>query len=307
MCGILSLYSESLKQHELNQLQSLFKINESRGGDSVGVFIYDFEKKDYIIYHDYIQSSQKINRLLNKLFFKKDNSIRNKRILIMGHTRLTATGTVKDAHPMISKNNQWVMIHNGVFDHKDFIVGVNDTQQTVDLVGAQGLHKDLDLKCMGSAWVLFNLVDESIHIGKLGFNPMELKKLNNGFLLSSIGLKNCKELSDHKDHFYRYSYKNGDFMPDIVYASEKFGGYSGWSYGVTNAYKNLYLKDSKETDNIIYIGDKKDKDKPYIITCPKDEMIIELKDLDNEIGKFNNKTGCMNCMECFACDDWGSY
>lgn len=279
ICGITALYTKKFSKKEKNIFLDVLRKNESRGGDSVGLYIYDYDtKRDSLIY-TLKRSSKPIARALNKAF----NSIRQHEIVILAHTRLTATGSTSDYHPATYYKRKY-MIHNGVMDSLEFDIKMNDTYSAIKLFEEQGLKPKLrdKITCNGSAWLIFDKENESLNIGKIGYNPLQILFRKNSVFFSSIGLEkyNGRNLVNYQNHFLKLDTDNLKFIDVPEYVSENDYIYYSDSYyrNLNDKFKNLDAGDRKKNN------------------------------FDNEkLGEyFNEKSGCFNCWNCGKCKEYES-
>ena len=102
MCGIVAYIGENAE----NTLFGMLKKLEYRGYDSAGIAT---------IFHDdldVIKTEGKVENLKIKLTGKNS-------YIGIGHTRWATHGkpTEKNAHPHISPNKEWAVVHNGIIEN----------------------------------------------------------------------------------------------------------------------------------------------------------------------------------------------
>ena len=173
------------------------------------------------------------------------------------------------------------MVHNGVMDSIDFNPKMNDTYSAIKLFEEKGLKSSLRNKihCNGSAWIIFDKQNESINLGKIGYNPLQILFKKNSIFIASIGLDkyNGRNLINYENHFYKLDKDKLTLISVEPYVSES---------------------------EYIYYSDNINKNGSYII----DDRFKQLEKFDNEVGGefYNNKTGCFNCWNCGSCKEYES-
>jgi len=280
LCGITCLYTKNFTKKEKNIFLDVLKRNESRGGDSVGLYVYNYDTKKESLIYTLKKSSKPIASALNRVFKK----IQNDNILLLAHTRLTATGTKNDYHPATYYNKKY-MVHNGVMDSMDFNPRNNDTYEAIKLFEEQGLKPKLRNKihCNGSAWIIFDKQNESLNIGKIGYNPLQILFKKNSIFIASVGLEkyNGRALINYENHFLKLDNENLKFSHVEAYVGESDYIYYSDSFNNDGTYKNVKIIDDR---------------------------FKQLEKFDNEVGGefYNNKTGCFNCWNCGSCKEYES-
>ena len=73
MCGITCLYTKNFTKKEKNIFLDVLKRNESRGGDSVGLYVYNYDTKKESLIYTLKKSSKPIASALNRVFKKIQN------------------------------------------------------------------------------------------------------------------------------------------------------------------------------------------------------------------------------------------
>jgi len=123
MCGIFGIYA---KPGELSptpeikeQIQTLFKLSESRGKEASG--LASISEKNVKIIKSNIPASSLIKTRDFKKLFNDSNTVSDRNICIFGHSRLVTDGNA-DVH----ENNQPVIKQNGTVIHNGIIVNHND-------------------------------------------------------------------------------------------------------------------------------------------------------------------------------------
>lgn len=119
MCGIFGFIGSPKSKFDLNKFNILGIYNDSRGGDSCGIFVDGLLEKGadkQKLFSTFILSNENYNSLKNNPNIK----------VALGHCRKASVGhvTIEQAHPIIVKdeedNIELVMIHNGtLLNHKE--------------------------------------------------------------------------------------------------------------------------------------------------------------------------------------------
>lgn len=136
MCGIFGLINRRPRKFDYQTFCTLGVVNDSRGGDSCGVFIdgkveYGVNKEK--LFSDFFYGSKLIKE-------KKDSDVS----IVLGHCRKASVGVIseKTAQPVVLKdkegNIRFVMVHNGtVYNYQELakkylgnvdITGLTDSQ-----------------------------------------------------------------------------------------------------------------------------------------------------------------------------------
>ena len=109
MCGIFGIISSKPKKFDLQTFCVLGVNNDSRGGDSCGVFIdgkYEYGVNEFKLFYNFFPKS----KLLNST---------NKCKIALGHCRKASVGAINEANaqPIVIKDQygkvQYVLMHNG--------------------------------------------------------------------------------------------------------------------------------------------------------------------------------------------------
>jgi hypothetical protein len=278
VCGIIGLYTKKYSQEDRDILINTLRVNERRGGDSVGLFLYDFQSQYKNNIYTLGRSSKPIISSIHKSFKKMEG----REVILLGHTRLTATGSHKDYHPATFYSKKY-MVHNGVMTSKLFNGGINDTYEAIRIFEEDGISSKLKDKifCTGSAWLIFDTDREVLSVGKMGYNPLEVLYKPNSVFMASTGLLKfgAFELTDIDNHFYKLNRDDISFKSVKPYIGEDFcyNKYSDGGISYSKDYKNLYESDKNK-------GLTKDGVDKKAIPC------------------FNPNTGCYQCWKCGECD-----
>lgn len=145
MCGIVAYIGEDAE----NTLFGMLKKLEYRGYDSAGIATIcegDFE---------IIKTEGKVENLKNKLTGKKSQ-------IGIGHTRWATHGkpTEKNAHPHLSPNKEWAVVHNGIIENfaelKNELISEGYTFRT-----------DTDTEIIAALFEKYSLFDLNIQIQRV--------------------------------------------------------------------------------------------------------------------------------------------
>lgn len=134
MCGIVGVTgSDNAVKILLDGLQKL----EYRGYDSAGIYVNDQDGEDYLV-----KEKGRIADLKREIGSDVHGSTG------IGHTRWATHGVVSvdNAHPQVSKDNRFYLVHNGVIDNfqelkSDYLSDVPFTSQTDTEVVVQLIDK----------------------------------------------------------------------------------------------------------------------------------------------------------------------
>ena len=205
MCGITTLISNKLEVNQLLEFREVFKKQENRGGDSSGIYIYTGDKDG--LFFDLKRYTDKPIKELSQFII--NNRLIDKPVVIMGHTRATATGSNMDFHPAISELKNQIMTHNGViYDEYGYYYHPNDTYHLVNLLDYEVYtkrdKKGLKNRISTSGSTIFNLNKDKklLEFCCIGYTPLLLKSFKNyNIFCSTSGIDNTyKQI---KDGFYK--------------------------------------------------------------------------------------------------------
>ncbi len=134
MCGIVGVTgSDNAVKILLDGLQKL----EYRGYDSAGIYVNDQDGQDYLV-----KEKGRITDLRREIGSDVHGSTG------IGHTRWATHGVVSvaNAHPQVSQDNRFYLVHNGVIDNfqeikSDYLSDVPFTSQTDTEVVVQLVDK----------------------------------------------------------------------------------------------------------------------------------------------------------------------
>ncbi len=179
MCGIATLISKRITKNEFFEFACSLVRNETRGGDSVGVAVNQGDNK-IRWYHSFKPTAEEAIAVLEKTIqFDKP-------AIILGHTRLTATGTHLDAHPAYSKERRVWIVHNGVVESDMFNPRQNDTYAWADLIEEKDTVFLPELvRTIATAAFIFLLHKRQLYLTVYD-KPMFRKKTENGTLFSQV-------------------------------------------------------------------------------------------------------------------------
>lgn len=177
MCGIATLISERLTRSQLIAWSCALVRNEERGGDNVGALLFQNDTVNCWRDEESGLSEKVLQQIWNNVKFGTP-------ALILGHTRSTATGSPKDAHPAFSpKRTVWI-VHNGVVHSEKFSIIKNDTFEWAKIIEESrevGLEKDIH----ATSTAAFVFLRNSRRLFLAVYDkPMYAKKLEGGILYS---------------------------------------------------------------------------------------------------------------------------
>lgn len=130
MCGIAGIVNTTPKIFDYSTFCSLGISNDTRGGDSCGIFIdgfYEYGVGDNKLFSNYFQHSKLLNQITHST-------------VALVHCRKASVGNIseKTAQPVIISNNnkvEFVLMHNGtIYNYKElakkYIPNINITDMT---------------------------------------------------------------------------------------------------------------------------------------------------------------------------------
>lgn len=182
MCGIVAYIGENAE----NTLFGMLKKLEYRGYDSAGIAT---------IFHDdlnVIKTEGKVENLKNKLTGKNS-------CIGIGHTRWATHGkpTEKNAHPHISPNKEWAVVHNGIIEN--FAELKNDL-----LSDGYTFQSDTDTEVIAALFEKYSALDLNLQIQQV------VSKLLGSFSFAVVGKKFPNTLILVKKKSPLYVATNGD-------------------------------------------------------------------------------------------------
>lgn len=187
MCGIAVLRTHSLEMGEYIHFSRALITNESRGGDSVGVMVYPGTDSPVFLSHTFhAEATPVLASVVEKI---QEKGLWGKPCILLGHTRLAATGSKKDFHPALAgKTKRWAIVHNGVVEHKKISPKENDTYGWAALLdSADTPHLDVNVEASSSAAFLLDRLTGTLYMGIVGTTPLyEVKLKTGGMLWSSV-------------------------------------------------------------------------------------------------------------------------
>lgn len=158
MCGIFGVIDLNAKSHEyaeiVKNLESLFKLSESRGKEASGLAMFNDISEDIFV----IKSQESASKLIKSNTYRsllsqqlKKCSAKNSKSVFFGHTRLVTNGSLQD-----NINNQPITYKNVVIIHNGIIV--NDEELWAE-------HPDLSRKSQVDTEILAALIDKYLTEG----------------------------------------------------------------------------------------------------------------------------------------------
>jgi len=243
LCGITTLITKKLNINDLKEFEEVFKRQELRGGDSSGIYLGSL--KSCMLFYNLSRSTKPSMDLLKKHLI--DHNMEGEPLILMGHTRATATGTHKDFHPAISIDKKGVMIHNGViYDSEGYYYHENDTYHLVNLLRFEGdskkKKKSLKDRITTGGSTIFNLDVEKqyLEFSVMGHTPLKGRDLKDGMIFCSTPPNKLEQkYITIRDGFYKINLKNELFKnhnkkrPMIVNQGVKYID-NVWDYGYYN-------------------------------------------------------------------------
>ena len=126
MCGIFGISYKTDSEKDFNVIKNitddLFLLSESRGKESAGIAIKNYESKKISILKKDIPAKEFINRKnYKKYFFESINSKNNNEITLIAHSRLVTNGIETNNY-----NNQPVQKDSAVLVHNGIVTNVID-------------------------------------------------------------------------------------------------------------------------------------------------------------------------------------
>lgn len=190
MCGICAMITRELNDKNLYDFLKIFKHQESRGGDSTGLYLLTPEKSML-----YWSLEKEIKPIVRDSFKDLEDSF-GQPCLLMGHTRKTATGKTSHFHPAISDDGKVIIVHNNtVEDDFSLYYHENDTYHLANVLANECTTKQekRDLKnrlsCSGSSIIIFYTDSLKLDVVRWKHNPLELvlgNKEEHSYILCSI-------------------------------------------------------------------------------------------------------------------------
>ena len=224
MCGI-SLYickNNTNNDSVINVLNSLFEL-QNRGYDSFGIAYFNEKTKNYEINKKCIDST---NQNIYDDFYKKNHAIKSSTCI--GHSRWATHGqiNVENAHPHISNENQFILIHNGIIENykelKEFLITKKYT-----------FYSETDSEVIVNLIEYFYLYERNQNVKESIYHAISLLQGTYGLIIL-----------DNNDPNVAYTIKNGspllisDNSKEIIATSELSG--------FINKTSNYYELNNKE-------------------------------------------------------------
>lgn len=285
MCGISVLITKELNKDNLRIFRNRLREQESRGGDSVGLYCYgpNFQK----LYSDLRKTSNPLFKKLKKDVYEQ--KLMGQPIVILGHTRATATGTPKDFHPATDYEENNFMIHNGViYDEHGYYYHPNDTYHLVNLYefemdsGKNKKHMLDRIYTNGSTIFNLNINRNILEFLRIGYTPLEIFSTKNSIFYCSDTLS--RDFQQHKKGFYQINIdKLFDNKKILVEDSKKF----------IDSYEDKYYD---QYYSVVGGGDKN-----------RDIWNYKNQTLDDIDCPLLDGYGCMGCLECRKRNNKKSY
>jgi glutamine---fructose-6-phosphate transaminase (isomerizing) len=222
MCGIFAAIIQDIHENSNSKkvtFESL-KLLEYRGYDSFGILSTNLKNKKL-----------NLEKVVGRVSESKIN-FRDNYNISLGHTRWATHGKVsgKNTHPHISNNNNYVIVHNGIFENykeiKDILIknkyifkSETDTEVLVnyfEYLESKNKRQEFIKNIKGSnAFVILNLKNKNIFLYKNG-SALYLGKdtKNNIFIASDEAV-----LSSHVN--YVHELMDGEFI-ELHYDKDKY-------------------------------------------------------------------------------------
>ena len=208
MCGIsLYIMKEASNNAVHEVISSLYEL-QNRGYDSFGIAYYDPSSNSYQTHKKSLHCFTETHPKVFEVFKKETRTLQSP--ICMGHSRWATHGKVNkgNAHPHVSNNKKWFVIHNGIIENykelKSFLktkgytfYSETDSEVVVNIVEYYQMEHKLSIKeailyvihhaiLQGTYGLIFLHEDEptTAHVIKQG-SPLLISETEEAFIATS--------------------------------------------------------------------------------------------------------------------------